>query len=149
MQGLRPEAGVQQVHHGVFRAAHVHIHRQPVSGFLLVEGGLVVLRVGEAQEVPRRAGERAHGIRLAAALAATRQSHVGELGDGGQRRLARGRRLVAFDVGQSHRQFIFRHGGFAVVGVNDRDRRAPITLAADSPVTQFVVDSTQALACPF
>jgi hypothetical protein len=50
---LGPEAGVQQVHDGVLRAADVGIDRQPVAHGGRVERSLRLVGAGKAQEVPR------------------------------------------------------------------------------------------------
>ena len=145
---FRPEAGVEQVHHRVLRAADVQVDRQPVID--LVAGGklAVVVRIGEAQEVPGGAGGAAHGIRLTArGAAAAGAGGVDELGDQRQRRLAGAGRLVVVDVGQQNGQLLFRDGQLAAGrAVNDRDRRAPVALAADEPVAQPVADPADAFA---
>ncbi len=59
--------------------------------------------------------------------------------------LARGHEL--YIVGQQYRQLILWNGdGAAVLAVDNRDRRPPITLAADQPVAQAVVHRVMASA---
>jgi len=50
---FRPEARIQQVHDGMFRAANVGIDRQPVADGREVERPVVDVGIGEAQEIPR------------------------------------------------------------------------------------------------
>ena len=65
-QRLGEEPGVHQVEDGVFDAADVLVDGQPVVDRLSREWGLVVGRVGEAQEVPGGIHERVHGVGLPA-----------------------------------------------------------------------------------
>ncbi len=139
---LGPEAGVQQVHDGVLRAADVGIDRQPGADGGRVERPLGLVRAGEAQEVPRRTGEAVHRVRLALGRAAAlRTGDVDPIGDAGQRRTAVLARRERHLFGQQHRQLLFRHRNRATGGtVDDGDGRAPIALAGDQPVTEAVGD---------
>ena len=67
---LDEEARVEQVTGRVVDAADVLRHRQPVVDERAVEGGLVVVRVDVAQEVPRGVDEGVHRVGLAAPLLA-------------------------------------------------------------------------------
>ena len=130
-----PEARIEQVQNGVLNAADVLIHGHPVVGALghhLVGVG----RVAIAHEIPRRIDKGVHGVGFAArGFAAHRTHHT---------------RVEAFvfvqwiarTIGdailrQHHGQIFFRHGHGAVfIAMDDGNRRAPIALTADAPVTQ-------------
>ena len=75
----RPEAEVEQVHHGVLGAADVDVHRQPALRQLRVERRVVVVRREVARVVPGGVDEGVHRLRLAPRGAAA-------LGTGGVRR---------------------------------------------------------------
>ena len=119
----------------VFDTADVLIHRHPVirarSHHMLGIGGIAI-----AHEIPRTVDERIHRIGFAAGGFAA-------LGAG----YARVETFVlvqrvAGTIGhailrQDHGQIFFRHGnGSAAIAMNNRNRRAPITLAANAPVAQ-------------
>ena len=99
-----------------------------------------------AEPVPARVDEGVHRVGLAPGRAAA-------LGAGGvdERRVGLERVLAAAGVvdrvGQPHRQLVERDRHDAVrVAVDDRDRRAPVALAADQPVAEPVVDRGLAAA---
>ena len=85
----REEARVDQVQDGVLDAAAVEIDRAPVPDLLGIERQLRVLRIAEAEEVPRGVDERIHRVRLATRrAAAVGTGRVDELGDLRERRIA-------------------------------------------------------------
>src|SRR5690606_17812544 len=129
---LGPEAGVQQVHHGVLGTADVIVDRQPILNTFSIKCPLVVVRVGKAQEVPARASEAVHGIGFALGLAAAlRTINIYPLLGAGQRAAAVAAWFVAVHLWQDNRQLIFWHGhGAALLAMDHRNRRAPVTLAA-------------------
>ena len=96
--------------------------------------------VDVAQEVPQEESTNVSIVRLARALlAALRARHVQPLRVGGERRHAL--RPVVLDLGQQHRQLVFRHGDdAAVVAVDDRDRGAPVALPREAPVAEAIRD---------
>ena len=55
------------MHYSVFRSAGIEVHRHPELELIIVKGGIVGVRAGIAQEVPRRAHKSIHGICLALA----------------------------------------------------------------------------------
>ena len=138
VQRLGPEAGVQQVADGLLRAAHVEVHWQPGPYRFGVEWPLGITRVGEAQEVPRRAGGAAHGVGLATRRPSTARTRgLDELGHVRQRRLAVAVGAVVLDGRQAHGQLIARDRDHpALVAVDNGDGRAPVPLARDQPVVQ-------------
>jgi len=118
----------------VLDAADVLVHRHPVlcarAHHRGVERGIAV-----AHEVPRRIHEGVHRVGLAPRrLAAGRAGHVQE----GRVLVQRVARAVGDEVfGQHHRQITLGHRHGAVfIAVDDGNRRAPVTLAADAPVAQ-------------
>ena len=113
---------------------------QPAGDRVGVEGRVLVPRVGEAQEVPRRVDERVHRVGLADGRAAAHGARrVQEALVEAQRRLAGRPELDV--VGREHRQLVVGHRHGAVVGaVDDRDRAAPEALPGQQPVAQAVVD---------
>ena len=132
---LGPEACVQQVQDGVFHATDVLVHGHPVVG-AAGHHLLAVLGVAIAHEVPGRVHEGVHGVGLTAGrLAAAGADYASMEGFALDQRIAR---AIGYQVfGQHYGQVFFRHGlGAAVCAVDDGDRRAPVALAAHTPVTQ-------------
>ena len=138
--GLGEEAGVEQVHHGVFRAAGVLVDGQPALGQFGVDRRVVVVRIDVAVHVPVGAHEGVHGVGFAPCVrAAFGAGGVQEAGVAFERRCAGGQEFGV--VGQQDGQLGFGdRDDAAVVAVDHRDRRAPVALAADQPVAQAVGD---------
>src|SRR5579884_681821 len=139
-QRLDEEARVQQVHHGMFRAADVLIDGQPARYLLHAPCLLIVVCVGVAQEVPGRTDEGVHRIGLACGrTAADGAGRVQKLRLVAQRRLPGGLELHV--LRQPDGQLLLRYGNGAMLrAVDDGDGRAPVPLAADQPVTQAIGD---------
>ena len=99
------------------------------------------MRIGIAQEVPGGTGPLRHGIGLALrGAAAAGTGGVDPVGHCCQRRFAVVGRHVGFHIGKQERQLFFRKRNVtAFFAFHDRDRFAPVTLAAEDPVTQFVI----------
>ncbi|RPK43838.1 hypothetical protein EES40_16160 [Streptomyces sp. ADI93-02] len=165
VQHLRPEACVQQVQHGVLRAADVQVdaagglslaRAHPVLLDLRVDQLLGVVRVQVAQLVPAGTGPVGHGVGLAAVLlraVAQVQGDVDPVGVPGQRGLGlgvgvlrvEGARRVVLDLGQLQRQHrLGQRVGDALLVVHDREGLTPVALAAEQPVTQPEVDGALA-----
>src|SRR5471032_432972 len=134
-RSLVEEARVQQVKNGVFDTADVLIHRQPVVGRRFLDQAALVVRRGVTGVVPRGLDEGVHGVGFTLGrLAAFRAVALVELGHARQRRTCAVRHHV---FRQDHRQLVFRHRHVtAGLAVDDRDRAAPVALAADAPVAQ-------------
>ena len=133
VQHLHEKARVQQVQDRVLDAARVLIHGHPVVHQLRVERLRLVVRAGVAQEVPGRVDEGVHGVGLAPSFLPSDRT-----GGSVPIRLL-GKRFVI--GGQRDRQLLQRHRDDAVSrAVDDRDGRAPISLARDQPVAQTVLD---------
>ncbi len=167
VQDLGPEAGVQQVQHGVLGAADVQVdaavrhalaRAHPVLLDLGVDQLLAVVRVQVAQLVPAGTGPVGHGVGLAAELPGpasvaqvqgdvdpvlvARQRGLG-LGVGVVRVEGAGR--VVLDLGQFKGQHrLGQRVGDAVLVVDDREGLAPVALAAEQPVAQPEVDGALA-----
>ena len=145
-QRLCDEARVEQVHAGVFRAAHVGIDGQYLIRPRGVERLFVVVCVGVAQVVPARAHERVQGVGVALGV---RSAHgafdVYVAGLGRERAFAGG--LEVHVVRQFHGQVLFGYGHDAAVrAVYDGYGRAPIALTRYRPVAQAVGYLRPALA---
>ncbi len=114
---------------GVLDAAAVEVDRRPVSDLGGIERQFVVVGVGKAVEIPRRIDERVHRVGFPTCrLAANRAGGVDELRHLRERRIAAAGELR--DPRQHHGQLVVGDGDRAVLGtMNDRDRRAPVTLA--------------------
>ena len=143
-QYLHEETGIQQMQDRMLDTADILIDRSPVINSFFAERGSGVFRVGIPQIIPGRTQEGIHSIGLAAGrLAAFGAGAIDKAVAGCQRRNTSGVKLDVFR--QTHRQLCFRYQHFAAVrAVNDRDRRAPVTLTADKPVAQAV----RAAVCP-
>ena len=126
---------------GVLHAAVVPIHRHPVIERLPACEFLVVMRVAIAQEVPAGTGPVGHGIRFALGrTTALGAGGVNPLLCAGKRRRAVVRGRVIVDLRQHERQLAFRQRHpAALLAVYERDRFAPVTLAAKHPVAQLVI----------
>ncbi len=144
--GLGPEAAVQQVHHRVLGAAGVLVDRCPVIDQGEVDRACLVVRRQVAEPVPRRIDEGVHRVGLAPrGAAANRADRVAERQVVVERVVAAA--LVVDGLGQAHRQVGVGHGHDPVDrAVDDRERRAPVALAADQPVAQPVGDLGLGLA---
>ncbi len=132
---LVEEARIEQVQDGVLDAADVLVDRQPVVGRLPVQHAAFELRAGVAGEIPGRLDEGVHGVGFALGrLAAFRAAAFVEFRHLRQRRTG----AVRYHVfRQHHRQLVGRHRDVAAsLAVDDRDRAAPVALAADAPVAQ-------------
>ena len=143
---LGEEPAVQQVHHGVLGAARVLVHGGPVLDEVHVHRALGVVRREVAEPVPGRVDERVHRVRLAPrGRAALRAVDGQEVHVAGERVVAGA--AVVHGLGQQDRQVGLGHRHRAAGrAVDDRDRRAPVALAADQPVAQPVRDRLLALA---
>ena len=140
VQHLDEEARVEQVPGRVVDPAHVLVDRHPEVDQLPRERRLVILGVAVAQEVPGRVDEGVHRVGLShTGAAARRAGDIQPLLVRGERRLAL--RPVVLDLGKQHRQLRVRHRHDpALAAVDDRDRRTPVALAREAPVTEPEAD---------
>ena len=134
---------------GVLHAADVLVYGQPVAQGFHVEGGLVVTGVGITGEVPRGFHKGIHRVGFALGRAAAlRAGAVVEFGRMGQGGLAVRVRLHV--QRQADGKLVFGHGNHAaLVAIDYRDGRAPITLAGNIPVAEAPVGGALALAGRF
>ena len=51
--------------HGMFGAAHVHIHLAPVIEGFLIRESVFIVRIHVPQKIPGRTGMRGHGVAVA------------------------------------------------------------------------------------
>ena len=132
-EDAREEARVDQVQDGVLDAAAVEVDRSPVADLLRIERQLGVLRIAEAEEVPRRIDERVHRVGLAPRRAAAVGARgVDELGNLRERRIAAAAELRG--LRQQHRQIVGRHRHHAaLLAVDHRESACPSTAAARCP----------------
>ena len=132
---LGPKTGIQQVQDSVFNATDVLIHRHPIictlSHHLLVVRGIAI-----PHEIPAGIHKRVHRVGFASRRLATYRAH-----HPGMKAFVFVQR-VAGAIGhavlrQYHRQVFFRYWHRTMFGaVDDGNRRAPVTLAAHTPITQ-------------
>ena len=153
---LVPEPAVEQVEHGVLRAAHVEVDRHPGLLDLGVEEAVGVAGVEKAEVIPARPRPLRHRVRLAAIAFAVAfdEQPVGRRP--GERRIGRLARLEVGEVRQVHRKFAFVHSADGAGGpplridfVQDRERLAPESLPTEEPVAELVVDRRPAEASLF
>ena len=141
VEHLVPETGVEQVQHGMFRPAHVEVHRHPVALQFPVDGRLLVFRIDITQEVPAGAGPLGHGVgfppRRPAGGAVDGLQPVPGVGQGA---LGRAAGLVSVHIRQFHRQVAVAHGPGFVVHEDDREGFPPVPLPGKQPVAKLVVD---------
>ena len=135
LHGAGEEARIEQVQDRVLDAADVLVDRQQAIDHAARGRRVLVPRIGEAREVPRRVDERVHRVGLARRLAAALRA-----GDvlPGRMMVERVARLVERHVlGQRDRQVLVRHRHHVALRAMDhRDRAAPVALARDAPVAQ-------------
>ena len=160
---LVPEAGVQQVQHGVLDAADVEVDAAGMVGRLSVRGPIQysstagsmntcsLVRVEVAQVVPARTGPLRHDVGLAAVglrsvaqvecdldpVAEPVERALG-VGDSSSASNVRGEKLSV--SGSSTGSSSSGRVRVAVGVVDDRERLAPVALAAEQPVAQLVRD---------
>ena len=148
LQRAGPEAGVEQVQDRMLDPADILRDRQPRLGFDAVERPVARL-AGEADEVPARIDEGVERVGLARARPRRTSGRRHASTSGGGRADCPGRSKT--DVfGQDDRQLVARHRHRAAsLAMDDRDRRAPITLARHAPVAQPVVGRALAPAGGF
>src|SRR6266487_641685 len=148
-QRFDKEASVQQVHYGMLCPAYILIDGQPTLHRLLAPRLLAIMWISIAQEVPGRADEGVHGIDLACSRTRTDGAgRVQELRLVAQRRLAGGFEMHV--LRQQDGQLLFWHGHCSVLGAVDNwDRRAPVALPANQPVSQAIGDHEPAGALFF
>ena len=137
-----PEARIKQMQHRVLRPADVKVNRHPVFFLRRVAAAIIIVRVDIPQIIPAASRPLRHRVCLAqgnpAALRAGRLEPVRRLR---QRRLARRRRRVILHIRQLQRQFRFRYRHYpAFVAMHKRNRLAPVSLPAEKPVAQFIID---------
>ena len=137
VQKLMPHPGVHQVANRVFGAPNVQVHLPPIVHRVLTGELLIVLRVHVAQEVPGRTRRARHGIGFP--RHAIRQIHPVRCPR--QRCLAARAGFKIVHIGQFQRQVYWRHRLSNAIGiVSHRERLAPVTLATEQGIAQFVVD---------
>ena len=136
-QRARPEARVQQMQNRMLDPADILIDRQPFFRCLAVEW-LVLGLAGKADEIPARIDKGIERVGFAPCrFAASRAIDLAPRWMAVER--------VAGDVeadvlGQYNRQLVVGHRHRAAcVAVDDRDRRAPVTLTRNAPVAQAVL----------
>src|SRR3989344_4826422 len=131
------------MHDRVFGTTDVIIYRQPEIDFSSSESFLVIMRIGKTQEIPAGTGKAIHGVGFTLSLAATFWTfNVHKLRHVSQWPTTITSRFELFEFGQLNRQLIFRHGHYTTfLAVDNWDWCAPITLAADQPITDFVVNA--------
>src|SRR5437588_4270117 len=124
----------------MFRAADVHINREPLAhkGWIPWLRLVVVRKV--AQEVPGRVQEVIADVRFAPGRPATDGAGgVNEALDCRERRNASACGHPVLHVRQEHRQLLLRDGnGSMLLAVDDRNGRPPVALTADEPVAQAI-----------
>ena len=126
----------------MLHAAVVPVDGTPVVQCLFGSERFVIVRIHVAQEIPARAGPLRHGVGLALGRAAAlRAGGVDPVGHLAERTLAVVGGLIAVHLREHERELILRDRHPAALrAVDERDRLAPVTLAAEDPVAQLVVD---------
>ena len=133
------EAEVEQVHDGVFNTANVDINRQPVVRRVGIQHTFLILRAGVARVVPGRLHKGIEGVSF------TQRRHTV---NGGFRPLRigfdwAGNAVHDYVFRQNNRQLVFwRWQDGTVFQRHHRNRRAPVTLTGNTPVTQTIVNFT-------
>lgn len=130
----------------MLRPSDIFVDGQKLVYRVPVERLFVVFAVGVSQKIPAAAHKRVQCVRFARRLAAA----AGAYGVDKALVLFQGTHSVGAEihvVRKQNGQILFRHGhDSALVAVNHRYRRAPISLPRNQPVAQTVVDLKLALA---
>ena len=145
---LVPEAGVEQVQHGVLGPADVEVDGEPLLFELRVDEGRRIFVVHEPQVVPARAGPLRHRVGLAfqprAVGSGLEQPRLRSLR---QHRFGRAGRLEVRHLRQRDRQVRIgidsqqpRRLAVGIQLMPNRKRLPPIPLPAEEPVSQAIVD---------
>ena len=135
-----PEACIEEMEHGVFRAADIEIDGHPVFFVGFAERGFVVIGVDIAEIVPAGASPLGHGVGFAGHIA-----DIEPFCDVGERGFACSGGRVALNFGEHERELLFGKRMMLVVFVpEDGERLAPVTLARKEPVAELVVDGSLA-----
>ena len=141
---LGPEARVQQVQDGVLDTADVLVHAatagaafcpHPVFG-TAGHHGVRIVRIAIAHEVPRAVHKGVHGVGFASRRLAAHRAHHARVKTFVLVQRVAG--AIGHAVLRQHHGQVFlghRHGTM-LVAMDDRNRRAPVTLAAHAPVAQ-------------
>ena len=148
-QRFHEETRVQKMHAGMLRAADILVHGQDLVDPLAVKRRIRVFVVGIAQKIPAGADECVQCIRITRRVpAAFGALAVHESCVLLQRRLSVRRKVHV--IRQLDRQILLGdRQRAAFVAVDDRDRRAPVALSGDQPVSQAVIDLEIAFAAVF
>ena len=138
MQGHGQEAGVHEVQHRVLVATDVAVHRQPLGGQLRLDGEVVAAGGGVAEEVPAAAQKVVGDVGVAmGVLAAGRTGGVEPVLGPRQGALAAVVGAEVLEIGEFHRQFVFRHRHRAAIcAMDDGNGRSPVPLPGYAPVMQ-------------
>ena len=141
IQELVPETGVQQVQCGMFHTAVVPVYRQPVFHPVPIGKSFVVVGVDITQEIPGGTGPLRHCVCFPLCRAAAAGTcGVYPVCNPCQRAVAFACGFVVCQLWQNQRQLVFRYGlPAALFTVYHGYRLAPVTLAGEYPVAQFIV----------
>ncbi len=145
-----PESCVEEVEDGVFGAADVEVHAaggarggEPVAFFFRIEKGAVVVGVEVAEVIPAGAGPLGHGVGLAG-VAGDFAEPVGGFGEGAAG-VAGGAEVV--ELGLEEGELVFGEGMVLALGVpEDGEGFAPVALAGEEPIAEFVLGAWLAFA---
>ncbi|MNM83281.1 hypothetical protein D3C81_953380 [compost metagenome] len=131
--------------------ADIQVNRKPFLLLLFRAQLVVIMRIDIAQVIPAAAGPLRHRVGLTASrFTGFRINRVNPVGDVRERRLSSTRRFDGVDIRQDKRELILRYRLHrAVLQMQDRDRLAPIPLAAEQPVAQAVSHFAAAFAVLF
>ncbi len=140
VQGHGEKTRIHQVQDAVFCTADVHVGRQPFAHEFRVPRLLRILWREVAQEVPGRVEKVVTDVSFAPGwLPTDGTGRVHKVGIGCERRNTRAGWHPVLQIGQKYWQLVFGNRNRAVFrAVNDRNRRTPVTLAADEPVAQTI-----------
>ncbi len=108
------------------------------------------MSVDIAQIIPTGTRPLRHRICFATSLASVLIDNVQPVARPGKRRFPAVTRFEILDFRQEHRQIlVVKRGDFAVFPMDDRERFTPVTLAAEKPVAELVIDGRFADAVRF
>ncbi len=131
-------------------AARADCGSHPIAFGRFAAECLGILRVQVTQIIPATARPLRHGVGFADRAIRKIDPFFGT----SERRPAIGCRLIIFERGRDDRELRFRqrfmiHAAVGILFPNDRKRLAPITLPAEQPIAQLIIDGAFANAAGF
>ena len=137
-----PETAIKQVKYCMFCTTDIQIDWHPIIFRLNREWRRIICRVGVTKVIPARTSPLRHRIGFVTTTTTIFVGHIEPISSICQRRFACVARLIFRQFRQSVRKVFFvNHRNFTVFPVNDWEWFAPVTLTAEQPITDLIINS--------